>query len=76
MQSQFTSITDVTAHIIALDPGFSDELTDDQMMDIVRSHSAGRYEDITTDELDTMIVAAYMATGADAATARLMLTNA
>ena len=76
MRQHFTTITDVTAHLVTLDSGFSDELTDDQMMDIVRQHSAGRYEDITEAELDAMIVAAYVATGADEATARLMLTNA
>ena len=75
MRHQFTTVSDVTAYLFNI-PGFSDEITEDEMRDIVRQHSAGRYEDITTDELDTMIVAAYMATGADAATARLMLTNA
>ena len=76
MRHQFTTVSDVTAYLVELDPAFRDELTDDQLQDIVRQHSAGRYEDITADELDAMLVAAYMATGADAATARLMLTNA
>ena len=76
MRHQFTTVSDVTAYLSQLDPAFRDELTDDQLQDIVRQHSAGRYEDITADELDAMLVAAYMATGADAATARLMLTNA
>ena len=76
MRHQFTTVSDVTAYLVELDPAFSDELTEDELRDIVRQHSAGRYEDITEAELDAMIVAAYMATGADAATARLMLTNA
>lgn len=75
MRHQFTTITDVTAHLTELDPAFRDELTEEQLREIVRRHSAGRYEDITADELDAMIVAAYMATGADEATARQMLQN-
>lgn len=68
----FTTVADVTAYLFNI-PGFSDEITEDEMRDIVRQHSAGRYEDITEDELDAMIVAAYMATGADEATARRMV---
>lgn len=75
MRHQFTTVTDVTAYLMTLDPAFRDELTEDQLEGIVWRCSAGRYEDITTDELDTMIVAAYMATGADEATARQMLSN-
>ena len=75
MRHQFTTIVDVTAHLTELDPAFCDELTEEQLRDIVRRHSDGRYEDITEDELDAMLVAAYMATGADEATARQMLQN-
>ena len=72
---QFSTITDVTAYLVELDPAFSDELTEDELRDIVRQHSARRYEDITRDELDAMIVAAYVAVGADETTARQMLQN-
>ena len=75
MRHQFTTVSDVTAYLIDLDSAFSDEVTEDTLRDIVRQHSAGRYEDITSDELEAMIVAAYMATGADEATAREMLSN-
>ena len=76
MRHQFTTVSDVTAYLVELDQAFSDEITEDEMRDIVRQHSAGRYEDITEAELDAMIVAAYVAVGADETTARQMLTNA
>lgn len=65
MRTQFTTIADVTAALFDADPGFSAELTEDQMRDIVNANRAGRYEDITEDEFDAMVAAAYAACGAE-----------
>lgn len=75
MQTQFTTVTDVTAHLTELDPAFRDELTEEQLRDIVRQHSAGGYAAITQEAVEQMLVDLYMATGADEATARQMLQN-
>lgn len=66
----FTTISDVTAAIRDADPGFDAELTEDELRDIVRANKSGRYEEITEDEFAAMLVDAYVATGADEATAR------
>lgn len=55
---QFETIADVTAHLFALDPVFSAEVTEDEMHNIVRANHAGRYEDITRDDIDAMYEAA------------------
>ena len=61
----FTTIDDVTGYLYGCDPGF-DELDNEQMREIVRTHSAGtRYEDITEEQLDAMIHAAYVACGVE-----------
>ncbi|HAX24684.1 MAG TPA: hypothetical protein DCX80_06555 [Chloroflexi bacterium] len=58
------------SHLYQLDPGFADDLPESVMRDIVRANSAGRYEDITGDEIGSMIMDCYLACGADEATAR------
>lgn len=55
---QFETIADVTAHLFALDPQFSAEVTEDEMRDIVRANHAGRYQDIARDNIDAMYEAA------------------
>ena len=62
---RFTTITDLTARLFDLDPGLRDELTDDQMREIAQAHRVNRYEDITPQEIDAMIRAAYAACGVD-----------
>ena len=65
MQPQFTTITDVTAHIIALDPMLGDELTEDQLRTICADALYRvRYEDITTDEILDCLFQAYVHVGA------------
>lgn len=54
MQAQFTTIADVAAALIDAEPAFADELTTDELYDIVRANSTGRYEDITEAEFDAM----------------------
>lgn len=75
MAQRFTTITDVTAAIIDADPGFEDELSEQQLRDIVSEHHAGRYEEITEEEFESMLVAAYVATGIDEAAARRLVRN-
>lgn len=58
MQTQFTTVADVAAALIDAEPAFADELTTDELYDIVRANSAGRYEDITEAEFDAMYNAA------------------
>lgn len=55
---QFETIADVTAHLFALDPQFSAEVTEDEMRDLVLANKAGRYEEIDRDNIDAMYEAA------------------
>jgi len=73
--TRFTTINDLTAYLFDVDPGFRDDLTDEQMRDIAQVHRTNRYEEITDNEIEDMIAAAYMATGADETTALAMLRN-
>ncbi len=72
---RFTTINDLVNYLFEVDHGFRDELTDEQMRDIAQTHRTNRYEEITDSEIDAMLVAAYMATGADETTALAMLRN-
>lgn len=54
MRAQFTTIADVAAALIDAEPAFAEELTTDELYDIIRANSAGRYEDITREEFDAM----------------------
>jgi uncharacterized protein (UPF0335 family) len=49
----FTTIDDVTAYLIELEPGFAD-LDHETLRDVVRTRKRGRYEDIEEDEIDLM----------------------
>lgn len=62
---QFTTIADVTAHLFDADPGFSAEITEDEMRDLVRANKAGRYEEIDDEQFRAMLAAAYRVCGAD-----------
>lgn len=75
MTTQFTTITDVTDELARLDPAITDELTEDQVREIVRRYADGGYEAITQESVEQMLIDLYMATGADEATARRMLQN-
>mgnify|MGYP003376829711 CR=1 FL=1 len=75
MTTQFTTITDVTDELARLDPAITDELTEDQVREIVRRYADGGYEAITQASVEQMLIDLYMATGADEATARRMLQN-
>jgi len=55
--TRFTTVDDAANHIYELDPGF-DVITRDELRDIVKANSAGRYEDITEDEITAMYKAA------------------
>ena len=57
MNRSFTTVNDVTAHLIELEPAFA-EIDHDTLQEIVRANSAGRYEDISEDEIDAMYNAA------------------
>ena len=72
---RFTTINDLVNYLFEVDHGFRDELTDEQMRDIAQTHRTNRYEEITDSEIDAMLVAAYMATGADETTVLAMLRN-
>lgn len=71
----FTTIADVTAFLFDVDHGFADDITEEQMRDIVNDNRTNRYDELTDDEINAMIVAAYMAAGADEMTAHSMLRN-
>ena len=75
MTTQFPTITDVTDELARLDPAITDELTEDQVREIVRRYADGGYEAITQASVEQMLIDLYMATGADEATARRMLQN-
>ena len=49
----FTTVNDVVAYLIELEPGF-DELDHETLQDVVRRRRLGRYEDIGPDEIDAM----------------------
>jgi hypothetical protein len=66
----FTTITDVVDEMLRQEPGFSNDLTNEELADIVRSTYHGRYEDMTEGHFAEILVAAYIACGADEATAR------
>lgn len=55
---QFESIADVTAYLFAGDPQLCHELTEDEMQDIVRANTPGRYQDIERDDIEAMYDAA------------------
>lgn len=54
---RFTTIDDVTAYLIELEPGFAD-LDRDTLREVVNVNRTNRYEDITSDEVDAMYRAA------------------
>lgn len=56
----FTTVDDVVAHLIELEPAFAEELTHEQLQDIVRRNS-DRYEDITAEQIDAMYTEAMAA---------------
>ncbi len=58
MTRTFTTITDVTAYLVELEPGFSDDLTEDQLRDIVQANRTNRYEELTEAEIAAMYNAA------------------
>ena len=65
MRMQFSSISDVTAHVVALDPMLADELTDDQLRTICADALYRvAYEDITGDEILDCLYQAYVHVGA------------
>ncbi len=53
MRRSFTTVGDVIAYLLELEPGF-DELKHGTLRDIVRSRTLTRYADIGPDELDAM----------------------
>ncbi len=53
MRRSFTTVDDVVAYLIELEPGF-DELEHGTLQDVVRRRRLGRYEDIGQDEIDAM----------------------
>ena len=53
MRRSFTTVDDVVAYLIELEPGF-DELEPGTLQDVVRRRRLGRYEDIGPDEIDAM----------------------
>jgi len=57
MRRSFTTVDDVVAYLLELEPGF-DELDPGTLQDVVRSRTLKRYEDIEQDELDAMYQAA------------------
>ena len=59
--TRFTTINDVVLELRTLEPGF--DLTDDEIMDVIRDNMDGRYEDLTDEDIDQMLVAAYEAQG-------------
>ena len=65
MRQHFTTITDVTAHIIALDPMLGYELTEEQLRTICADALYRvRYEEITNDEILDCLYQAYVHAGA------------
>ncbi len=58
MRRSFITITDVTAYLTDMEPAFADELTDDQLRDIVQANRENRYEELTEAEIDAMYNAA------------------
>ena len=60
----FTTIDDVVLEIRNADPGF-DELTDEELREIVRDCRVNPYEQITRDEVNWMVAAAYIACDVD-----------
>ena len=65
MRQHFTTITDVTAHIAALDPMLTEDLGDEQFEVVIRDTLTVRYEDITEDHITECLRECYRASGAD-----------
>ncbi len=61
MNRSFTTIADVTAYLVELEPTFTDALTADQLRDIVQANRENRYEDLTEAEINAMYNAAMTA---------------
>lgn len=61
---RFTTINDVVEEVRRADPGF-DELTDEALCDIVQGNRVNPYEQITRDEFNAMVAAAYIECGID-----------
>jgi hypothetical protein len=70
MNRRFTTVGDVIAHLMRIEPAFSDELTYDQLHDIVCSTRTNRYEELTDAELHAMTTAAYRAFGVEPSASR------